>query len=84
MNMAEQILVVVLAAALALFLILAIVATIMVIRLIKSLQAIALKAEQLVGSAEAVGEMVRNTVGKLSLLKFMKHMVDLVHDKTSK
>lgn len=82
MNTAEQILVVILAAALAVLLILAIVATVQVIRLVKVLQVIALKAENFVESAEAMGEMVKRTVGKLTVLKFVNSIVDLVKHKS--
>lgn len=84
MNTAEQILVVILAAALAVFLTLAIVATVYLIQLIKTLQNIALKAEGFVDSAEAVGVMVKQAVGKLSLLRFVRGIVDMVHNKSSK
>lgn len=82
MNTAEQILVVILAAALAVLLTLAIIATVYVIQLVKTLQIIATKAEHLVESAEQVGNMVRQTVGRLSLLRFLRTVVDLVHNKS--
>jgi len=84
MNTTEQILLAVLASALAVFLILAIVAAVFVIRLVKNLQAIAQKAESLVTSAESAAEMVRNTIGHLSVLKFVKSVVDMVHTNTKK
>ncbi len=79
MNTAEQILVVFLSTALAVLLVVAIVALVALIRLMKTLQIIAMKAENLVDSAEAVGDMVRQTVGHLSLARFIKSIVDLVH-----
>jgi hypothetical protein len=82
MNTAEQILVVILAAALAVLLTLAIIATVYIIQLVKTLQVIAIKAEHLVESAEEVGNMVRNTVGRLSLLRFLRSLVDMVHSKS--
>jgi cell division protein FtsB len=81
MNNAEQIIVVLLGAALALFLLLAIIATVYVIQLVKALRSIASKAEHLVDSAESVTDMVKNTVGHLSLLRFVRSVVDLVHTK---
>ncbi|HSX17602.1 MAG TPA: hypothetical protein VLH86_05900 [Patescibacteria group bacterium] len=81
MNTAEQILVVILAAALALFLTLAIIATVYVIQLVKTLQNIALKAENLVDSAESVGSMVKQAIGHVSILRFVRSVVDLVHNK---
>lgn len=84
MNTAEQILVVILATALAVLLVLAIIVCIQLIRLMKVLQVIALKAENFVESAEAMGEMVKQTVGKLSLLKFVSGIVDFVKHKQDK
>jgi cell division protein FtsB len=84
MNTAEQILVVILAAALAVFLVLAITATVYIIRLLKILNEIAEKAEHLVNSAEAVSDMVRQTVGRLTLLRFVRGVVDLVQHKEGK
>jgi len=78
MNTAEQIILVILAAALAVFLILAIVIAIHVIRLIKTVEKLAGKAEHLVDSAESAADMVRNTVGQLSVLRFVHHIVDMV------
>jgi hypothetical protein len=81
MNTAEQILVVILSTTLAVLLVLAIVALAGIIKLVKTLQIIANKAEGFVDSAEAVSNMVRQTVGKLSLAHFVKSVIDLVHKK---
>jgi len=81
MNTAEQILVVTLATALAILLVMAIATLAAVMKLVKTLQAVATKAESFADSAEAVGAMVRRTVGKLSLAHFVKSVVDLVHSK---
>lgn len=82
MNTAEQILVIILAAALALFLILSIIIASQVIRLMRRLQGLADRAQELVDSAESAAEMVRNTVGKLSVLKFAHSIFDMVTNKT--
>ncbi|HEV7454386.1 MAG TPA: hypothetical protein VGO07_03945 [Candidatus Saccharimonadales bacterium] len=81
MNTAEQIIVVILGATLALFLLLAIIAAVYVIQLVKALQNIVNKAENLINSAESVTDMVKNTVGHLSVLRFVRSVVDLVHSK---
>jgi len=81
MNTAEQILVVVLAVTLAILLVMAIATLAAVIKLVKTLQVVAAKAESFVDSAEAVGAVVRRTVGKLSLAHFVKSVIDLVHSK---
>lgn len=84
MNTAEQLLVIILATALAIFLVLAVIIAIQVVRLMKVLQEIAVKAQSLVDSAESAADMLRHTVGKLSLLRFAHSVIDLVtkHQKT--
>jgi len=82
MSTVEQIILVILAAALAVFLIVAIVVAVYTIQLVKTLQHIALKAESLVDSAESVSALVKQAVGHLSLLRFVRSVVDLVHSKS--
>lgn len=81
MTTAEQILVVFLSTALAVFLVIAIIAGIQTIRLLKTLQNVATKAESFVTSAEAVGQVVKQTVGALSLSRFAKGVANFVHNK---
>lgn len=81
MTTAEQILVVFLSTALAIFLVIAIIAGIHTIKLLKTLQNVADKAESFVTSAEAVGHVVKQTVGALSLTNFVKGVANFVHNK---
>lgn len=78
MNTAEQIILVILAAALALFLILAIAAIVAVIKLVKTLREIALKAERVVDSAETVTELFRKASGPMTILHFIRSISDAV------
>lgn len=66
-----DILVIILSVTLAIFLILAIIATSMVIKLLKSLQQIATKGEQLVDTAEEIGNTIRRNAGATALLKLL-------------
>ena len=84
MNTAEQILVIILAAALAVFLILAIIVAAMLIRLMKTLNGIADKAQEVVTNAEKTAEMVKSAVGQLSVLRFIQNMVTMVQKRTDK
>lgn len=84
MNTTEQVILVILAAALAVFLIVGIVAVVALVRLLKTLQLVADKAQHFVDSAEAVGSMVGKTVGRLSLVRFIKMIIDLVTSKDKK
>lgn len=81
MTTAEQILVVFLSTALAIFLVIAILVGLQTLKLLKTLQTVATKAEGFVTSAEAVGQMVRQTVGALSLSRFAKGVANFVHNK---
>lgn len=84
MNTAEQILVIILAAALAVFLVLAIIIASQLIRLMKTLQNVAGKAEAFVDSAEKAVEVVKSTVGQISIIRFVQNMVNLVQKRTKK
>jgi len=84
MNTAEQILVVFLSAALAVFLALAIVIATQVIRLMKTLQQVADKAEAFADSAEKTAEAVKSAVGQLSVMRFVQNVVDMVQNKSKK
>jgi hypothetical protein len=78
MNTSEQILVIFLSTALAVFLALAIVIAIQTIRLMRTLQYMADRAQEFVDSAEKTAEMVKSAVGQLSLLKFASSIFDMV------
>ena len=84
MNTAEQILVVMLSTALAVFLVLAIIVAVQMIRLMKVLNNIALKAQEAVDSAEKTVELVKSAVGQLSVLRFVQNVVSMVQKRSSK
>ena len=82
----QQVLVVILSTALAIFLILSIVIAAMVIQLLTTLRNLADKAERVVQSAENVGEIIKNVITPMSVLKFGHSIFDMVskHAKRSK
>lgn len=84
MNTAEEILVVILASALAVFLALAIVIAVQVIRLMKVLNRVASKAQEVVDSAERTAELVKSAVGQLSVMRFVQNIVSMVQKRTKK
>ena len=84
MNTAEQILVITLASALAVFLVLAIIIAVMIIRLMKVLNRVAGKAEEIVDTAEKTAELVRGAVGQLSIVRLVQNVVDMVQKRTKK
>lgn len=79
LSTAQQILVIILSSALAIFLVMAIVAAVYIIKLVKSLQHVAAKAEQVVDSVEAVGESLKRTAGSIGVLRFIRNVAHMVH-----
>lgn len=85
MDTAFKVLVIIVSAALSLFLLGAIIATIKIIQLIKSLKRISEKAEKIVDSAEAVGEFFHRSAGPVALGKFIANITETVmHHKKHK
>lgn len=84
MNTTEQVLLVVLAAALALFLALAIVVAVQIIRLLKTINKITDKAEHIIETAESVGEVFKNAAGPLALARVVGNIVDAVSKVTKR
>jgi len=74
----QQILLIILTTALAVFLILAIVVAVMIIKLVKTLRMIADKAEKVVITAENVGEVFKQAATPLGVLRFVQGLVDVV------
>lgn len=81
MNTTEQIILIILAVALAVFLILAIIIAVQVLRLIRVINRTAEKAQHLIDSAETAAETVKNAAGQLSILKFVHSVVDMVNKR---
>lgn len=83
METSEQILVVILATALAVLLVLAIVIAVLIIKLLKTVGRITDKAEHVIQTAEHVGEAFSNVGGPLAIFKVIKNITELVskHNK---
>ena len=75
MNTAFDILVIVLSCLLGIFLILSIITAVLILRLVASLRAIVVKAEQLADSAEAIGETLRQNAAAFNIAKLIAHFV---------
>lgn len=84
MGNAEQILVIILASALAVFLILAIVAAIKFIQILNHLKRISQKAEKLANTAETVGEFFKYTAGPAAIGKLLSNVHDAVFKRGKK
>jgi hypothetical protein len=81
MNTAFDILVIILSATLAIFLILSIIAVSMVLKLLGSLRAIVAKGEYLVDSAEELTDTLRRNAGAVGLLKMLLKFVATMNKK---
>lgn len=75
MNTAFNIIVIILSATLFVFLVLAIVVMGMVVKLMQSLRQIVAKGEQLVDSAEAIGETLRRNAGAVNVVRLLMGFV---------
>ncbi len=84
MENAEQILVVFLSTALAVFLFLAIIATIKIIKILNHLKSISAKAEKIANTAETVGEFIKYTAGPVAIGKFFSNINEAVHRHSKK
>lgn len=78
MNTAEQIILLILAGVLLVFLALAITAIIFVLRLLATLRRLADKAEHVVDSAGSVAEMFKRASGPMTILHFVKSIAEAV------
>ncbi len=84
MNTAEQVILIILAATLAIFLILAITATIKVIQILNHLKSISEKAEHIADKAEAVGDFFSKAAGPTAVAKLFASIAENVFDRDKK
>jgi len=84
MNTTFDILVIVLSVLLALFLILSIIAISLVLKLLSSLRQIVAKGEQLVDSAEQLGETLRANAGAVGIVRMLLKFVSSVSNMKGK
>ena len=78
MEQAFDIIVVILSVSLFVFLVIGVIATVLMIKLIKSLRAVVDKGEALVDKAEAIGESIRENASAVGLVSLLTKMVSLV------
>jgi hypothetical protein len=79
MDTSEQILVIFLSVALAVFLVLAIIATVLIIKLLQTIRRISEKAENIIEDVEQVGDTFRNAAGPLALLRVVSNIASVVN-----
>jgi len=81
MNTAFDIIVIILSATLFLFLVLAISVTVMVLKLVKTLRQIVARGEQLVDSAEAIGEALKRNAGAAGIVRTLLKFVSTINGR---
>lgn len=84
MDTSTHILVIILSAFLALFLLLSIIIAVQVMRLLKAVNSVAHKAEKIVDSAETVSAMFKDAAGPLAALKIIHNIAQTVQSKKRK
>lgn len=77
MEHAQSILVIIVSSLLSLSLLLAIVVLVMVIRLVSTVKRVVAKTEQVIESAEAATEVLKNAGGPLALLKVIRNIMKM-------
>ncbi len=82
MEGAEPILVIILSSFLALFLLLAIIATYKFIQIMSSLKRITEKAEHIADQAESISDIFVKTSGPLAVGKLLTHLAESVFNKS--
>lgn len=82
MDNASEVLLIVVSSALTIFLIVAIIATVYLIKIFKNINHITEKAEKLADQAEAVGEFFQKSAGSLAVGKLVANIVNSI--KSSK
>jgi hypothetical protein len=84
MNTTFDVLVIVLSCLLGIFLILAIITAVLILKLVSSLRSIVVKAEQLADDAGAIGETLRRNAAAFSVAKLFADFVGSVRGKKDK
>lgn len=78
----DSTLLIVLTVLLSAFFLLSVVAIFFFVRILASINRVVTKAESVVDSVEAAADVLKNVGGKLSLIKLVKNVLDLVQRKT--
>lgn len=84
MESTENILVVILSGALAVFLVLGIIVLIKVIQVLNALKRIASKAEQIADKAESISEILKKSAGPLAIGRLITHLSEVVFNRKAK
>ncbi len=81
MSTTDTVLLIILDVLIGLFFLLSSVAVLYVIKVLKSVQRVVVKAENVVESVESAADVLKGASGKLAVFKLIKNIVDTVQHK---
>jgi uncharacterized membrane protein len=81
MTTTDTTLLIILTSLLSVFILVCIAVAVTIYKLVRALQAVAVKAESVVDSVEAAADVFKDATGKMAMLKLIRNIVDLVHTK---
>ena len=81
MDLATQILVIIVSSVLTIFLVAGIVVSVLAAKLLKEIRQLVGRAEQLADSAAQLGELFKDASGPLALIKLIRNIINSFHKK---
>lgn len=84
METAQQVLVIILSSFLAIFLLLSIITLVLIIKVVRSVKRLTLKAEHLADKAEEIGDFVKHASGPIAIGRALGVITDALMSRKSK
>ena len=81
MSTTDTVLLIILDVLVGLFFLLSSIAVLYVIKVLKSIQQVVIKAEGVIESVESATDILKGASGKLAIIKLIKNIVDMVQHK---
>jgi hypothetical protein len=81
MSTTDQVLIIILCVLLSIFFTLCIAVMVGVLKLVKSLRELVLKAEEVVDNVESAAEVLRDTSGRLAFFKLIRNIMKMIQGK---
>lgn len=81
MSTTDQVLIIILCVLLSIFFTLCIAVMVGIVKLVKSLRELVLKAEEVVDNVESAAEVLRDTSGRLAFFKLIRNIMKMIQGK---
>jgi hypothetical protein len=81
MSTTDEVLIIILSVLLSVFFILCIAVMVGVLKLVKSIREVVLKAEEVVDSVESAAEVLKDTSGRLAFFKLIRNIMKMIQGK---